>query len=138
MARLGGGRNDNGGERGGSQSSGVRGTGAAVCKRAQRGIGKTLRATVSMLGARPGPNGHRSVTGDERRWQRMRVNAVQQLRCAREGAEKGIRGRSSLRFRRVGQWARGEAGAVEAAMEISGVGRLKTTAWRRSGASGVA
>ena len=60
------------------------------------------------------------------------------LEDERVDGERGEGRRSSQRFRRVGQWARGEAGAVGAAMEISGVGRLKTTTWRRSGASGVA
>ena len=60
------------------------------------------------------------------------------LEDERVDGERGEGRRSSQRFRRVGQWARGEAGAVGAAMEISGVGRLKMTAWRCSGASGVA
>ena len=66
--------NDDGEQCSGGRSSGPLGLGTTACKRAQRGIGKTLRATVSMLGARPGPNGHRSVTGDERR--RRRVSAA--------------------------------------------------------------
>ena len=60
------------------------------------------------------------------------------LEDQRVDGERGEGPRSSQRFRRVGQWARGGAGASGAAMEISGVGRLKKTAWRRSGASGVA
>ena len=60
------------------------------------------------------------------------------LEDERVDGERGEGRRSSQRFRRVGQWARGEAGAVGAAMEISGVGRLKKMAWRRLGASGVA
>ena len=57
--------NDDGGGRGGSRSSGVRGTGAAVRKRARRDTRETLRVEVSMLDARPRPNGHRSCVGDE-------------------------------------------------------------------------
>ena len=62
---------DDGDEPGDGRSSGVRGIGAAVCKRAQHGAGETLCAAVSMLGARQGPNGHRSVTSDERRQRRV-------------------------------------------------------------------
>ena len=59
------------------------------------------------------------------------------LEDERVDGEMGEGCRSSQRFRRVGRWARGGAGASGVAMEISGVGRLKKMAWRRSGASDV-
>ena len=60
------------------------------------------------------------------------------LEDERVDGESGEGRRSSQRFRRVGRWARGEARAVGVAMEISSIGRLKKTAWRRSGASEIA
>jgi len=73
-----------------------------------------------------------AMAGGEMLRSRLGIEARGRTRRRGEGR------RSSQRFRRVGQWARGEAGASGAAVEISGVGRLKMTAWRRSGASGVA
>ena len=60
------------------------------------------------------------------------------LEDERVDRERGEGRRSSQWFRRVGRWAQGEAGASGAAKEIYGVRRLKTMAWRRSGASGIA
>ena len=50
---------------GGGRSSGVRGTGAAVCKRDGCRASFTLRDVTSATDACVGPKGHRGFTGDE-------------------------------------------------------------------------
>ena len=49
----------------GCRSSGVRGTGAAVCKQDGGRASFTLRDATSATDAGVGPKGHRSFTGDE-------------------------------------------------------------------------
>ena len=49
----------------GCRSSGVRGTGAAVCKQDDGRASFTLRDATSATDAGVGPKGHRSFTGDE-------------------------------------------------------------------------
>jgi len=65
VARPGSGRSGAGDELGGGRSSGASGDGAAVRKQARRSATEALRDAGSALGACPGPNGHRSITGDE-------------------------------------------------------------------------
>ena len=57
--------NDDDVEPGGGRSSGVRGTGAAVCKRDSCRASFTLRDVVSATDAGVGPKGHRGFAGDE-------------------------------------------------------------------------
>ena len=57
--------NDDGVEPDGGRSSGVRGTGAAVCKRDGCRASFTLRDVVSATDAGVGPKGHRGFAGDE-------------------------------------------------------------------------
>ena len=64
--------NDDGVEPGGGRSSGVRGTGAAVCKRDGCRASFALRDVASATDARVGPKGHRGFTGDEPVWRRLR------------------------------------------------------------------
>ena len=79
----------------------------------------------------------RSHAGGEHRRRRVRVSSVQQLRRAREGAEKGNRGRSSLRWRRGERRARGGAGDDGRSPAISVARGGRRRRGRRSEASGV-
>ena len=138
VAWPGSGQSGAGDELGGGRSSGASGDGAAVRKQARRSATEALRDARSALGACPGPNGHRSITGDECGRRRVSVNKGATATTCDSENRQGRRGRSSRRVQRWPRRARGSTGASGAARGISGVGRLKKTTWRHSGASGVA